>query len=93
MPLLILIGFEAKSVAAMNSLVVIPSSFSALLPHMATARIDLSLAGPLSLIGAVAAFLGARIASLYVSARRLEQLLGLLILLLASGKIVQLLSR
>ncbi len=93
MPLLILMGFEARSVAAMNSLVVIPSSFSALLTHGATARIDLSLAGSLSLIGAIAALLGARLTARRVSGRQLEQLLGLLILLLASGKFARLLSR
>lgn len=91
MPLLILMGFEARSVAAMNSLVVIPSSFSALFAHRATARIDLTLAGSLSLICGIAALLGARFTAHRVSGRRLEQLLGLLILLLAAGKCAQML--
>ena len=50
----------------MNALAVTPPSFSALIPHFATARVDLRLAALLLIVGAAGSFLGARITSLYV---------------------------
>ena len=69
LPTLILIGYESKHAAAMNALAVTPPSFSALIPHIAIAKVDLQLAALLVLVGAVGSFLGARITSLYVPGR------------------------
>ena len=89
LPTLILVGYESKHAAAMNALAVTPPSFSALVPHLATARVDLQLAGLLVLVGAIGSFLGARITSLYVPGRRLKQLFGLLIVVMTAYKLYQ----
>lgn len=92
LPTLILAGFEPKRAAAVNALAVTPPSFSALLPHLATARVDLSLAVLLVVVGAVGAFIGARITSLYVPGRRLKQGFGVLIVVMTAYKIWQVVS-
>jgi hypothetical protein len=87
LPTLILVGYEFKHAAAMNALAVTPSSFSALLPHLATARMDWRLTVLLLAVGAIGSFLGARITSLYVPGRRLKQLFGLLIVVMTAYKL------
>ncbi len=64
LPTLILLGFESKHAAAINALAVCPPSFSALIPHLATAKVDLQLGAVLVVVGAVGSFAGARITSL-----------------------------
>ena len=92
LPTLILVGYESKHAAAMNALAVTPPSFSALLPHLATAQVDLRLAIVLLAVGAVGSFLGARITSLYVPGRRLKQLFGVLIVVMTAYKLYLLAS-
>jgi hypothetical protein len=92
LPTLILLGFESKHAAAINALAVTPPSFSALLPHLATARVDFQLAGLLIVVGAVGSFVGARITSLYVPGRRLKQMFGVLIVVMTAYKLFQILS-
>ena len=92
LPTLILLGYELKHAAAMNALAVTPPSFSALLPHIATAKVDLQLALVLMIVGAIGSFVGARITSLYVPGRRLKQLFGLLIVVMTAYKIYQIAS-
>ena len=79
LPTLILVGYKSKHAAAMNALAVTPPSFSALLPHIETAKVDFQLAILLLLVGAIGSFIGARITSLYVPGRRLKQIFGVLI--------------
>ncbi len=92
MPTLILLGFPAKKAAGINALAVTPPSFSAFVPHMATATIDLNLALPLIVAGAIGAFLGARVTSLYVPGGRLKQLFGALIVVGTGYKIYTLVA-
>jgi uncharacterized protein len=92
LPTLILLGYESKHAAAMNALAVTPPSFSALLPHLTTARVDLQLSVMLLIVGAIGAFVGARITSLYVPGRRLKQMFGLLIVVMTAYKIYQIAS-
>ena len=92
LPTLILVGYELKHAAAMNALAVCPPSFSALLPHIATAKVDLQLVVVLVVVGAIGSFVGARITSLYVPGRRLKQLFGLLIVVMTAYKIYQIAS-
>ena len=87
MPTLILLGFEAKRAAGINAFAVTPPSFSALLPHLSTAVWDLPLTISLLLVGALGAFLGARVTSLYVPSGRLKQLFGILIVVMTGYKI------
>jgi len=87
MPVLILLGYPAKKAAGVNALAVTPPSFSAFIPHMSTATIDVNLAVWLLLAGAVGGFLGARITSLYVPGGRLKQLFGALIVLTTGYKL------
>jgi uncharacterized protein len=93
LPTLILLGFESKHAAAINALAVCPPSFSALIPHLATAKIDLELATLLIVVGAVASFIGATITSLYVPGKRLKQTFGILIVVMTAYKIYQILSK
>jgi hypothetical protein len=92
LPTLILVGFEPKRAAAVNALAVTPPSFSALIPHIATAQVDLTLALVLVIVGAVGSFLGARITSLYVPGKRLKQGFGVLIVVMTAYKLFQILS-
>ncbi len=89
LPTLILVGYESKHAAAMNALAVTPPSFSALIPHMATASVNLQLATVLVLVGAAGSFVGARITSLYVPGKRLKQIFGLLIVVMTAYKLYQ----
>ena len=92
LPTLILVGYEFKHAAAMNALAVTPPSFSALLPHIETAKVDFQLAILLLLVGAIGSFIGARITSLYVPGRRLKQIFGVLIVVLTAYKLYQIVS-
>lgn len=91
LPTLILLGYESKRAAAINALAVCPPSFSALLPHLATAKVDLHLAALLVVLGAVGAFVGARITSIYVPGKRLKQIFGVLIVVMTAYKLYQIL--
>ncbi len=87
MPTLILVGFEPKKAAGINAFAVTPPSFSALIPHMSTARFDLQLTAALLLVGAAGSFLGARLTSLYVPSGRIKQFFGVLIVIMTAYKI------
>ncbi|MEV0740539.1 sulfite exporter TauE/SafE family protein [Streptomyces sp. NPDC050549] len=91
MPTLILAGFETKKAAAINAVAVTPPSFSALLPHLSTAQWDGGLTLALLAVGAVGAFAGARLTSLYVPGQRIKQLFGVLIVVMTAYKIITLL--
>jgi uncharacterized protein len=93
MPTLILVGFEPKKAAGINAFAVTPPSFSALIPHMSTARFDLQLTAALLLVGAVGSFLGARLTSLYVPSGRIRQIFGILIVVITVYRIYTLLGQ
>ncbi len=90
MPTLIMLGFEPKQAAGINAFAVTPPSFSSLLPHLATARVDFSLAGVLLVVGAIGSFLGARISAAYVPDQRLKQGFGVLILVVTLYRVATL---
>jgi uncharacterized membrane protein YfcA len=92
MPTLILLHFEPKRAAGINAFAVTPPSFSALLPHWSTMQINWGLASILLVVGAVGAFSGARITSLYVPSGRLKQMFGVLIVIMTLYKIYTLLA-
>ncbi len=71
----------------MNAFAGCPPSFSALIPHIPTAQWDMGLALPLLVAGAVGAFAGARITSLYVPSGRIRQIFGVLIVIMTLYKI------
>lgn len=92
MPTLILVGFEPKQAAGINAFAVTPPSFSALIPHLASAVWDPSLTLALLIVGAGGSFLGARLTSLYIPGARLKQLFGLLILVMTAYKLYTLVA-
>lgn len=92
MPTLIMVGFEPKKAAGINALAVTPPSFSALIPHLSTAVLDPRLTITLVVVGAVGAFIGARITSLYVPSQRIKQVFGVLIIVVTAYKIWTLLN-
>lgn len=92
LPTLMLVGYDPKHAVAINALAVTPPSFSALIPHLTTARVDPSLGLLLVVVGAIGAFAGARITSLYVPGQRLKQGFGVLIVVMTAYKLVQILS-
>ncbi len=65
-------------------------SFFALIPHLHTAHWDVRFMAPLVLAGAVGAFLGARLTSLYVPSGKIKQAFGALIVLVTLYKIYSL---
>lgn len=91
MPTLMIAGFNAKKAAGINALAVTPPSFSALIPHLATARFDPTLTVTLLCVGAAGAFSGARITNLYVPSARIKQLFAILIIITTLYKIYTLL--
>ncbi|MFA5182318.1 MAG: sulfite exporter TauE/SafE family protein [Syntrophales bacterium] len=93
MPILILVGFEPKKAAGINAFAVTPPSFSALIPHISTARFDFQLTVALLLVGAVGSFLGARMTSLYVPSGRIRQIFGILIVVMTVYRIYTLLGQ
>lgn len=92
MPTLILVGFESKQAAGINAFAVTPPSFSALIPHLTTAVINVLLTITLIVLGAVGAFAGARITSLYVPGEKLKQIFGVLIVVMTLYKIYTLVA-
>ncbi len=92
LPTLMLAGFEPKRAAAINALAVTPPSFSALLPHISTAKMNLPLAVLLLAVGAMGSFAGARITALYIPGRRLKQGFGVLVLVMTAYKLWQVVS-
>jgi uncharacterized membrane protein YfcA len=90
MPALIVAGFPTKRAAGMNALAVTPPSFSALLPHLATARFDLGLTLTLVIVGSLGGFLGARLTSRFVPGDRLKQIFGVLIVVATLYKVATL---
>lgn len=92
LPTLILVGFEPKRAAGMNALAITPPSFSALIPHVGSARVQAHLAATLVVAGFVGSFLGARVTSVYVAGGRLRQMFGVLIVVMTAYKIFTLLG-
>lgn len=92
MPTLMIAGFNAKKAAGINALAVTPPSFSALVPHLATARFDPFLTAALLVVGAIGSFAGARITSLYMPGARIKQMFGILIIIVTLYKIYTLLG-
>jgi uncharacterized membrane protein YfcA len=91
MPTLIICGFETKRAAGINALAVTPPSFSALLPHLATAKFDPTVAIPLIATGAAGSFIGARFSSRYLPSQRIKQIFGVLIAVMTTYRIYMLL--
>jgi uncharacterized membrane protein YfcA len=91
-PALILCGFEVKRAAGLNALAVTPPSFSALLPHLATAKYDPALAIPLIAAGAAGSFIGARFSSRYLPGQRIKQIFGVLIAVMTAYRVYKLLA-
>lgn len=90
LPTLILCGFDAKHAAGMNALAITPPSFSSLVPHIGTARLDPTLTLALVLAGSAASYAGARLTSLRLPAGRLKQLFGVLIVVMTAYKLLTL---
>lgn len=90
MPTLILVGLEPKKAAAINAFAVTPPSFSALIPHLGTAQWDFGLMAALLVAGAVGAFAGARITSLYLPSQQLKRIFAMVILVVTGYKILSL---
>ena len=85
-PALIFLGMTPRSAAAMNAVAVVPSSFSALIPHVGTADIDPVSYVPIVLIAASGALIGGHLASYRVGDRRLRYLFVTLLFCLALYK-------
>lgn len=92
MPTLILLGFETKKAAGINAVAVTPPSFSALLPHFATAQFDPQLTWLLIVFGAAGSFAGAKITSLYLPGNRVKHMFGILIVVMTVYKVYTVLS-
>lgn len=89
MPTLIIVGFDPKVAAAINAFAVTPPSFSALLPHLATAQWVPGLTVPLLIAGAAGAFIGAKVSAKFVPSGRLKQAFGVLIVVMTGYQILR----
>lgn len=92
MPALILVGYEPKKAAGITAVAVTLPSFTALIPHVGTAQVDLSLAAVLVMVGAAGSFLGARLTSRFVSGPTLKRAFGILVVVMTAVKLVSILS-
>jgi uncharacterized membrane protein YfcA len=91
LPCLILLGVEPKHAAAINAVAVTPPSFSALIPHIGTMRIDPALAVMLIVAGAAGSFLGARLTSVRLSRPTVKRLFGVLLVVMTAVQLYRLL--
>lgn len=87
LPAMIIFCYEPKHAAAINAVAVTLPSFSSLLPHLSTARLDMSLTLYLVIAGAAGSFLGARITSLWLPGAKLKKLFGVLIVATTAYKL------
>jgi len=85
-PVMIFVGFSARSAAAMNAVAVTPASFLSLVPHLEHASIDTGIALPITLASAAGALLGGYLSSTYVSEIALRRLFVVVILALSLYK-------
>lgn len=92
MPALILVGYAPKVAAAVTAVAVTVPSFTALVPHLGTAEIDVPLAAALLVAGATGSFVGARLTSRFVSGPALKRMFGVLIVVMTAVKVVQVLA-
>ncbi|HOL94608.1 MAG TPA: sulfite exporter TauE/SafE family protein [bacterium] len=92
LPTLILLCFEPKHAAALTAVAVTPPSFSSLIPHIPGAKLDPQLTVWLLIAGAISAYAGARVTSLWMPGVRIKQMFGVLIVLMTVYKIFTLLG-
>lgn len=88
MPVLVLAGYQPKLAAGINAVAVTLPSFTALIPHLGTAEVDLGVAAVLVVVGAAGSFLGARLTSRFVSGPLLKRIFGVLIVVMTAVKII-----
>ena len=88
-PALMFSGFNARSAAAMNSLAVTPSSFSAAAPHWPHMQFDAALAVPLIVAGAIGSLVGARLATTHVPEDYLRYVLLVVVIAASLYRIAQ----
>lgn len=88
MPVLILAGYQPKVAAGITAVAVTLPSFTALIPHLGTAKVDLGVAAVLVVVGAAGSFLGARLTSRFVSGPTLKRVFGVLIVVMTAVKVV-----
>jgi len=87
MPTLIINGFDAKFAAGINAFAVTFPSFSALVPHLKTANIDMKMLVILLITGAAGSFFGARMTSKFIKSENLKRIFGILIVIMTIYKI------
>ena len=92
MPALILVGYHPKVAAGITAVAVTLPSFTALVPHLGTAQIDITQAAFLVVAGALGSFLGARLTSKFVSGPILKRIFGILIVVMTAVKVITLLT-
>lgn len=92
MPVLILVGFDPKNAAGITAVAVTMPSFTALIPHLASANVNLTFAAVLIVVGAAGSFLGARLTSRFVSGPTLKRAFGILIVVMTAVKVTTVLS-
>jgi hypothetical protein len=85
-PIMIFVGFGARSAAAMNAVAVTPASFLSLIPHLGHASIDGGIVLPIGLASAGGALLGGYLSSTYVSEIALRRLFVVVIVALSLYK-------
>ncbi|PKQ19106.1 MAG: sulfite exporter TauE/SafE family protein [Actinobacteria bacterium HGW-Actinobacteria-8] len=88
MPVLIVVGYQPKVAAGITAVAVTLPSFTALIPHVGTAEVDLGVAAILVVVGAAGSFLGARLTSRFVSGPTLKRAFGILIVVMTAVKVV-----
>ena len=91
-PVLIRMGMRARNAAAMNAVAVVPSSFSALIPHIGTASPDVLSYWPIVVVAAAGALIGGSLASYKVADRSLRYLFVTVMFCLALYKGITLFS-
>ena len=91
MPTMIILGFEVKKAAGITAVAVTLPSFSALVPHLTSAKFDLNTMLGLIIVGAMGSFLGARLSSIYLPSQRIKQIFAVLIVIMTAYKIAMVL--
>lgn len=87
-PVMLFMGWSARTAAAINAVAVVPSSLAALAPHLPSADVDIAYYAPIVALSAAASLVGGRLASRRMPERGLRLIFAFALAGLAAYKAI-----
>jgi len=91
MPLLILLGFDAKKLAVAMSFVIPFSTFSAFLTYLSIVKIDWILLGVATIAAILGGYIGNYIMHFHLNQKQIKKIIGVMLYLIAIKMLIELL--